>query len=341
MIRRRVAQSMVVAIIASLFAAAGPAMAADTAAHAAEQIVAIRDQGLADMDAVVAGFGAAISLVGTSAEVDAIQAAAVVEIETIWADAKKAIEDLVKLYPGPLGGIANSAKKDLQKRRNSARIEIDDMADAWAPPAPITTTTSTTTPGSSTTTTTPEPTTTTTTSVTTTSGGGGQGTTPPGNGNGGGNGAGNGNGNGTGGGGGSTGVGSGSADVTPPTVPSPSVDDAGSAQTGSIGGPMIDQVAMAVPVLTPTQVSSAAAGASIDPPKAGPAAATNTMSAVLDTVLPPAVVDLVLSPLLVLEILIRTTLDDGRRVLAPLILLAASAIMVALADRAIRRHSTL
>jgi uncharacterized membrane protein len=63
------------------------------------------------------------------------------------------------------------------------------------------------------------------------------------------------------------------------------------------------------------------------------------MSAVLDTVLPPAVVDLVLSPLLVLEILFRTTLQDGQRVLAPLILLAIAAIVIAVADRFAKRQA--
>jgi uncharacterized membrane protein len=63
------------------------------------------------------------------------------------------------------------------------------------------------------------------------------------------------------------------------------------------------------------------------------------MSAVLDTVLPPAVVDLVLSPLLVLEILVRTTLQDGQRVLAPLILLAIAAIVIAVADRFAKRQA--
>jgi hypothetical protein len=40
-----------------------------------------------------------------------------------------------------------------------------------------------------------------------------------------------------------------------------------------------------------------------------------------------------------LEILFRTTLQDGQRVLAPLILLAIAAIVIAVADRFAKRQA--
>jgi hypothetical protein len=66
---------------------------------------------------------------------------------------------------------------------------------------------------------------------------------------------------------------------------------------------------------------------------------TAVVSEMLETVLPPAVVDLVLSPLLILEILFRTTLDGGQRIFAPLALLALCAAMISLTDRFSRRAS--
>jgi hypothetical protein len=66
---------------------------------------------------------------------------------------------------------------------------------------------------------------------------------------------------------------------------------------------------------------------------------TAVFSAMLETVLPPAVVDLVLSPLLILEILLRTTLDGGQRIFAPLALLALCAATISLTDRFWRRAS--
>jgi hypothetical protein len=65
--------------------------------------------------------------------------------------------------------------------------------------------------------------------------------------------------------------------------------------------------------------------------------ATQRVAAALDTLLPPAVVDLVLSPLLILEILGRTILDGGARVLGPLSLLGVSALAMFMYDRRSRR----
>jgi hypothetical protein len=64
---------------------------------------------------------------------------------------------------------------------------------------------------------------------------------------------------------------------------------------------------------------------------------TTRASAMLETVLPPAVVDLVLSPLLILEILLRTSLAGGQSVFVPLALLALSALLISLSDRFSRR----
>lgn len=66
--------------------------------------------------------------------------------------------------------------------------------------------------------------------------------------------------------------------------------------------------------------------------------ATARMAAMLDTVLPPAVVDLVLSPLLVIEILIRTLIDGGSKLAGPLALFAISAMALFVYDRFSKRN---
>jgi hypothetical protein len=63
------------------------------------------------------------------------------------------------------------------------------------------------------------------------------------------------------------------------------------------------------------------------------------MARLLDTVLPPAVVDLVLSPLLILEILIRTVLDGGATMIGPLLILAACAYAIFKYERSAKRHA--
>jgi hypothetical protein len=65
--------------------------------------------------------------------------------------------------------------------------------------------------------------------------------------------------------------------------------------------------------------------------------ATATMAKMLDTVLPPAVVDLVLSPFLILEILVRTLVDGGSRLLGPLTMFALSAMALFVYDRFSKR----
>jgi hypothetical protein len=63
------------------------------------------------------------------------------------------------------------------------------------------------------------------------------------------------------------------------------------------------------------------------------------MARLLDTVLPPAVVDLVLSPLLILEILIRTVLDGGATMIGPLLILAACAYAIFKYERSAKRRA--
>jgi hypothetical protein len=67
--------------------------------------------------------------------------------------------------------------------------------------------------------------------------------------------------------------------------------------------------------------------------------ATDRMARLLDTVLPPAVVDLVLSPLLILEILIRTVLDGGAAMIGPLLVLAACAYAIFKYERSAKRRA--
>ncbi len=63
------------------------------------------------------------------------------------------------------------------------------------------------------------------------------------------------------------------------------------------------------------------------------AALSSQVSTVLETVLPPAIVEVVLSPLLVLEILAKIIMADGQKILIPLSLLAVCALVIAFGDR--------
>jgi len=65
--------------------------------------------------------------------------------------------------------------------------------------------------------------------------------------------------------------------------------------------------------------------------------ATGGIASLLDTILPPGLVDLVLSPLLILEILIRTIVDGGAAILGPITLLALSAYGIFKYDRNTKR----
>jgi hypothetical protein len=73
---------------------------------------------------------------------------------------------------------------------------------------------------------------------------------------------------------------------------------------------------------------------SADHEQAGPTAG---IASLLETVLPPALVDLVLSPMLILEILVRTVIDGGAAVLVPLSLLAVCAYVIFRYDRSLKR----
>jgi hypothetical protein len=90
---------------------------------------------------------------------------------------------------------------------------------------------------------------------------------------------------------------------------------------------------------TPQQAKGDGTAQETDTVLADGAGATAAVSAMLETVLPPAMVDLVLSPLLILEILLRTTLDGGQSIFAPLALLAVCAAMISLTDRFSKRAS--
>ena len=58
-------------------------------------------------------------------------------------------------------------------------------------------------------------------------------------------------------------------------------------------------------------------------------------------VLSPAVVDLVFSPLLILEILLRTLLDGGSSLIGPLTMFALAAMALFAYDRFAKRHLSL
>lgn len=299
----------------ALFLVAGPVFAADTSEHAADQIRAIVTAAVTDIDRVVATFNDDISSLETQAEVSSAGSEAKSAIEAIWITAKAAIEDIVKLYPGELGTLGGEAKQQIQAARLAARSGITDLAEAWSPPAPTTTTT-TTAPTTTTTTTTTTPTTTTTTTTTTpttttTTASEGQPdratTNPPNSGNGSGS--------------------SGTPERVIPFAANPSSLD-----------PVSDSIAFSIrwtpdePVafgFEPDRATSETRGSG----------ATDRMARLLETVLPPAVVDLVLSPLLILEILIRTVLDGGAAMIGPLLILVACAYAIFKYERSTKRHA--
>ena len=73
--------------------------------------------------------------------------------------------------------------------------------------------------------------------------------------------------------------------------------------------------------------------------KAMGAETTSTIALSLEVFLPPAIAELVLSPLLVIEILGRTAFEGGWGILLPLGLLVASGALLVRADRRIRRSA--
>ena len=285
----------------ALFLVAGPAFGTDTSDHAADQIRAIVTVAETDMDRVVDTFDDDISSLETQAEVSSAESEAKSALEAIWTTARAAIEDIVKLYPGELGLLGGEAKQQIQDARLAARSQITDLAEAWSPPPPATTTT---TPAPTTTTTTTTPTTTTTASE-----GQSDRTTanPPNNGN-----------------------GSGPSGTPERVIPfastPPSEDPASDSIEFSIRWTPNEPVALG---FEPSGETSEARGSG----------ATDRMARLLDTVLPPAVVDLVLSPLLILEILIRTVLDGGAAMIGPLLVLAACAYAIFKYERSAKRRA--
>lgn len=315
------------------FMVASPAVLADhTSAHAAEQIWEIAADAEQDMDGIVSGFENQIAGLGTESQVELAEDAADDAIKAIWDQARLSIDDLVRLYPEELGSVSGDAKAQLQNVRQASRDLISSLADAWVPP-----TTTTTTPA---TTTTPS-TTTTTTSPPSTEPPKGSGTSPPGSNSGGSNNGGNSNGGGSNNGGGQTSppgseTGQGPAPTPNDQAVASNPTDTGPATSASepslAAGPFFE-----LTTLTPGQPATSGPETAADFGDPGVASATDRMGALLDAVLPPAIVDLVLSPLLILEILIRTIVDGGMRVMGPLLLLGVSAFGIFLYDRSTRR----
>ena len=295
----------------ALFLVAGPAFGADTSDHAADQIRAIVTAAETDMDRVVDTFDEDISSLETQAEVSSAETEAKSAVEAIWTTARVAIEDIVQLYPGELGLLGGEAKQQIQDARLAARSRITDLAEAWSPPAPTTTTTTAAPTTTTTTTTTTTATTTTTTPTPTTTASEGQpdrATANPSN-------------NGTGSGPSGT-----SERVIPFASTPPSEDPASDSVEFSIRWTPNEPVAFG---FEPDGETSEARGSG----------ATDRMARLLDTVLPPAVVDLVLSPLLILEILIRTVLDGGATMIGPLLILAACAYAIFKYERSAKRRA--
>jgi hypothetical protein len=307
-----------------------PALGSHTPAHALEQINAITAQAIEDMDEVVADFATAISGMTAADEVKATEQAALDEIDSIRTAARDAIDDLLVLYQGPLGKPAGDAKKAISDKRLEARNAIGDLADAWVP-AVITTTTTTT------------PTTTTTTMVSTTTT-----TTGSGNsGNGGNSGSGSGGGNSNGSGPPATPRAEGEGGTSGSTETPPSGSSSGSESTATSAkdpiSPVPDEITgesgeiLVLATETPQETAFFTPQSVELMEDASRSTATQRMAAALDTVLPPEMVDLVLSPLLILEILARTILDGGARVIGPISLLALSGLLMFAYDRRSRR----
>jgi hypothetical protein len=256
-----------------------------------------------------------ISSLETQAEVSSAETEAKSALEAIWTTARAAIEDIVKLYPGELGLLGGDAKQQIQDARLAARSQITDLAGAWSPPAPTTTTTTTppnaTTTTTTTTTTTPTTTSTTTTPTTTTTASEGRPDRAPANPS-------------------NNGTGSGPSGTPERVIPF--------ASTPSSEDPATDSIQFSIR-WTPNEPVAFGFGPEGETSEARGSGATDRMARLLDTVLPPAVVDLVLSPLLILEILIRTVLDGGTAMIGPLLILAACAYAIFKYERSVKRHA--
>ena len=311
----------------ALFFGAVPVMASHTSDHAIEELSAVVAQAEQDMDEVVAALQQELAGLVSEDEVGSAEASADDGIKALWSDAKNAVNDLVRFFPAVLGPVGAAANQQLQAARQTSQDLIAGLAVNWMPPEPLITTTTlpvTTIPppnipwhGAV------EP------PPDTAKGSGG----PPAN----------------------------TANGTPPNETPGSSESAapvGSnpfdpdlpAESHPINPPSSIQATQASSLASdleaqtwPTEALRLAqtpgqplalgqsAGQSIIGSKA--AGATERVAAVLDTVLPPAVVDLVLSPLLVLEILARTTWEGGLAIVGPLSLLAICAMAILVHDR--------
>ena len=322
----------------ALFFAAVPVMASHTSDHAIEELSAVVAQAEQDMDEVVAALQQELAGLASEDEVGSAEASADDAIQALWGNAKSAVNDLVRLFPAVLGPFGAAANQQLQAARQTSQDLIAGLAHNWMPPEPLITTT--------------------TLPVTTTSppnipGHGAVGPPPD---------------TGPGSGGPPPDTASGSGGPPPNTANGTPPNEApGSSQNAAPDGSNPfdpDLPAESHPITPPssiqaTQESSLASDLEAQtwpteslslaqtpgqPLALGQAAvqsiigskaagATERMAAVLNTVLPPAVVDLVLSPLLILEILARTTWEGGLAIVGPLSLLGICAMAILVHDR--------
>lgn len=308
-----------------------PAYADHTSAHATDQIWDIAASGEQEMSGVASGFDAQISAMDDESDVESAEDAADDAIKAIWDEARLSIDALVQKYPSELGPVAGDAKSELQEARQTYRDLVSDLADGWEPPTPTTTipVVTTTIPSPPVTTPPPLP-----------NPGEGAATPPPTTG-----GSDNGN-HGNGNSNGNSDSNAASGNATPPSDPSPDEEPETRGpqnqprfpQSGSAAEPSRPDPSALVPVIdmatqTPDTPLILASEATVEATGAG---AANRMATLLETVLPPDVVDLLLSPVLIVEILARTILDGGMHVIQPLILLAVFGVGMFLYDRSKR-----
>jgi hypothetical protein len=332
----------VASILAALLLIALPAGAAPAPQNAIEEIWAVVDEASQAMSGVVDDFEVAITSMTDPGDVETAQSAADHQVTEIANAAKTELDELARLYKG-VGKEVKAAKQQLHQARNASRDEIVALANTWVPPVPSTTT-STTTP--TTTTTTIAPTTTTTTH-------GNSGTTPKppgsgggnGNGNSGAGGGGNGSSNAGAGGNGNSSQGQGGTNRGGTATANESDISSGSSAVAVTPELAVEQTIDAGDLGFLPEVSAIAVAGDVPraPAEQGSeeAVITTQVSTVLETVLPPAVVNAVLSPLLVVEILTKTIMADGQKVLLPVALLALCALLIALGDRIESRSSRL
>ena len=329
MIKRRRLLFLILASSAFALIGSGPVSATHTADHTAAEIGQVVNQAGNDSDSIVAALSNQISKLSDENSVDDAADAALTEVESVWSAARTTVDDLISLYPGELGRVGGEAKQELQAIRLAARNTVSALADDWTPPAPATTTT-TTTPTSAAA---PPP---------PAAGGNGPGSnkgTPPG---------------------------SNSGNRPEPENGGPEAPEATNPEPEAgpdpVPGPDPDAGLRPVPqptppfegvapalgpelalvlelaALTPDQPFTVSQEAISSLMTAQETGATATMAKMLNTVLPPAVVDLVLSPLLILEILVRTLIDGGSRLVGPLTLFAVSAMALFVYDRFSKRN---